>query len=92
MNDVDLNATTRYNQYEAKMELDKAKQEIKDLFGYSDHLAEANSAVIELDAKHLIAYRITVDEKATPSEWLEAKKNISKYESYLQLLEVIGIK
>ena len=72
--------------------LDKAKQEIKDLFGYSDHLSEANSAVIELDAKHLIAYRITVDEKATPSEWLEAKQNISKYESYLQLIEVIGIK
>ena len=72
--------------------LDKAKQEIKDLFGYSDHLAEANSAVIELDAKHLIAYRITVDEKATPSEWLEAKQNISKYESYLQLLKVIGSK
>jgi hypothetical protein len=46
----------------------QAKQEIRDLFGFSDDLATANQAVIELDAKQLIAYRLTVDEKATPEE------------------------
>ena len=67
----------------------QAKQEIRDLFGFSDDLATANQAVIELDAKQLIAYRLTVDEKATPKEWAEAMGNINKYERYLELVSIL---
>lgn len=67
----------------------KAKQEIKDLFGFDDHLADVNDAVIELDAKKLITYRLTVDKNATPREWMEAENAISKYEGYIKLTEIL---
>ena len=67
----------------------KSIQEITDLFGFSDDLATANQAVIELNAKQLIAYRLTVDEKATPKEWAEAMGDISKYERYLELVSIL---
>jgi hypothetical protein len=69
--------------------LDKAKQEIVDLFGFNDDLAKANDAVVTLDAKQLIAYRITVDENATAKEWLEAMSNISKYERYIDIVNLL---
>ena len=69
--------------------LDKAKQEIIELFGFNEDLAAVNDAVITLDAKQLIAYRLTVDENATTGEWLEAKKLLNKYESYLYLIGMI---
>ena len=67
----------------------QAEQEIRDLFGFSDDLATANQAVIELNDKQLIAYRLTVDEKATPKEWAEAMVNINKYERYLELVSIL---
>jgi hypothetical protein len=67
----------------------EAKQEIVNLFGFSDHLVAVNDAVITLDAKQLIAYRLTVDETATPGQWLEAVKTLNKCESYLYLTEIL---
>jgi hypothetical protein len=71
--------------------LTQVKQEITDLFGFNDDLAAANQAVIEFDAKQLIAYRLTVDEKATPKEWVEAMVDINKYKRYLELTSILGI-
>ena len=67
----------------------KAKQEIVDLFGFGDHLVAVNDAVITLNAKQLIAYRLTVDENATPGQWMDAIKVLSKYESYLYLTGIL---